>query len=182
MSDIYQPREDSFLLSEFVKKEISALKPIKVLDMGSGSGIQAETAINSGIKPENLTIADINPLAVKFLEEKFPNSNVIFSDLFSEPLGKFDLILFNPPYLPENDFDVEFDTTGGKYGSEIINRFLADASRHLSEKGKILLLTSSITTQIDWQGYSRKLLGKKRVFFEELYVWELSHKGQARHK
>lgn len=177
MPDIYQPREDSFLMSEFVKKEISALKPLSVLDMGSGSGIQAETAINSGVNPENLTIVDINPLAIKVLEEKFPESQVIFSDLFSEPLGKFDLIIFNPPYLPENDFDVEFDTTGGKYGSEIINRFLADASDHMLKGGKILLLTSSITTQIDWHRYSRKLLGKKRVFFEELYVWELSIKS-----
>jgi len=84
------------------------------------------------------------------------------------------LIIFNPPYLPKSKFDEELDTTGGEKGSEIINRFLEEAKNHLASTGRILLLTSSLTKGINWQDYKKKLLGKKRIFFEELYVWNLS--------
>ncbi|HTZ41979.1 MAG TPA: HemK2/MTQ2 family protein methyltransferase [Candidatus Omnitrophota bacterium] len=177
MSEIYQPAEDSFLLSEFVKKEIEGLqnKNIKILDMGSGSGIQAQTCIEGEVKPQNITIVDIDPKAVKFLKDKFSLSKIILSNLFSRipKTEKFDLMIFNPPYLPEDKFDMEGDTTGGEKGSEIINEFLEQSRKYLSKNGKILLLTSSFTKKINWHSYDAKKLGKKRVFFEELYVWEL---------
>ena len=176
MPEIYFPAEDSFLLAEFVKKEINK-SSTRVLDMGSGSGIQAETAIISGINPENITIAEINKNAVKLLKKKFPNSKVILSDLFFNiPDNEmFDVIIFNPPYLPDSKFDKKLDTSGGKNGSGIINRFLEQAKSHLNKNSKILLLTSSFTKNIKWGNYSKQLLGKKRIFFEELYVWELGN-------
>lgn len=170
MPEIYQPAEDSFLLVEFLKKEIEKSKPKTILDMGSGSGIQAETAINQGINSENLTLVDINKDAVKSLSKKFPNSKVILSNLFDNINGRFDLIVFNSPYLPFNKFDKGKDTTGG-YG--LIEKFLRQAKVHLSKKGEILLLTSSFTGKINFKGYNKKILGKKRIFFEELYVWKL---------
>ena len=92
----------------------------------------------------------------------------------SSEKNKFDLILFNPPYLPEDKFDKGLDTTGGKNGSEVINKFLIQAKRYLNKNGKILILTSSLTKKINWQIYSKKKLAEKRIFFETLYVWELS--------
>lgn len=174
--EIYLPSEDSFLLSEFVKKEIEKNKPIKVLDMGSGSGIQAEACISAGIAEKDLTLADINKKAISHLKLKFPRSKIILSDLFSKIPGyaKFDLILFNPPYLPDSKFDKQPDTSGGKKGSSVINEFLERAKLYLNKNGKILLITSNLTKNINWQNYNRELLGKKRIFFEELYVWELS--------
>ncbi len=172
-SKIYKPAEDSFFLSSFVKSEISRNNSGKILDMGSGSGIQAETAINAGANAKNVMAVDVNLLAVTYLKNKFPESSVVQSDLFEKVAGKFHLIIFNPPYLPANEFDVGIDTTGGEKGSEIINEFLKEASKHLSENGKIFLLTSSLTKGLKWKDYRRKLLGKKKIFFEELYVWEL---------
>jgi len=174
-SPIYQPAEDSFLLSEFVKSEVSKTHPNKILDMGSGSGIQIETAIKSGANPSNCVAIDINPLAIAHLKNNFPKSGIIKSDLFENLNSheKFDIIIFNPPYLPNNEFDVGIDTSGGEKGSEIINDFLESAKSHLEKNGKILLLTSSLTKGITWGDYRKKLLGKKKIFFEELYVWEL---------
>jgi len=174
--EIYQPSEDSFLLSKFVKKEIEEGKIVKVLDMGSGSGIQAETAIKSGINPKDIILVDINPDATRFLKKKFPKSKIIMSDLFSKipKTHKFDLIIFNPPYLPDSEFDKKPDTSGGKSGSGIINRFLKSAKKYFSKKGKIFLITSSFTKGIDWKGYKKRLLEMNRVFFEEIYMWELS--------
>ena len=176
MLEIYQPAEDSFLLEKFVKKEIKKKSITKVLDMGTGSGIQAEAAVKEGINPKDITIADINSRAIKLLKKKFPKSKLIQSDLFSKIPNnkKFDLIIFNPPYLPDHKFDNQPDTSGGKNGSRVINKFLKKTKSHLNKNGKILLLTSNLTKNINWQDYKRKLLGKKRIFFEELYVWRLS--------
>jgi release factor glutamine methyltransferase len=174
MSEIYQPAEDSTFMSEFVKKEIKKRDSSKVLDMGSGSGIQAQTCINLGIISENLTLVDINPNAIKHLKNSFPNSKIIHSDLFKRIKDKYDLIIFNPPYLPNDKFDRNFDTSGGEKGSETINKFLQEAKNHLVIHGEILLLTSSLTKGINWLNYNRKLLGKKKIFFEELYVWKLT--------
>ena len=141
--------------------------------MGSGSGVQAETL---KIKPENLTLVDINPEAVKHLKKEFPNSGVFKSNLFQNVKGKFDVIIFNPPYLPEDSREPagsRVATTGGKKGSEVINRFLKQAHSHLNPNAKIFLLTSSLTKGISWKGYTKKLLSKKKVFYEELYVWKL---------
>lgn len=177
MAEIYPPAEDSFFLAGFVKncvaKNKSGAGSPKILDMGSGSGIQAEAAISAGIKPENTTLVDKNTSAIKHLKQKFPLSNIVNSDLFSKVKGKFDLIIFNPPYLPKNKFDSEIDTAGGKRGSETINEFLRRAKSHLEKSGKILLLASSFTKGIKWSGYKKILLGKKKLFFEELYVWEI---------
>ena len=174
MNGIYAPAEDSFFLSEFVKEEISVKDQKRILDMGSGSGIQSEAAITAGADPNEITLVDNNPLVVSYLKRKFPRSKVVLSDLFTKVSGGFDLIVFNPPYLPEDRFDTRKDISGGKYGGEIINRFLKQAHNYLSKKGKILLLTSSLTRKVKWDGYRRELLGRKKIFFEELYVWSLT--------
>ena len=175
MPDIYPPAEDSYFLAEVLKKEINKVKNGKILDMGSGSGIQAETALSAGIKPGNITLADLNPEAISYLRRKFPESQVVRSDLFErlDPTEKFDIIAFNPPYLPEEKFDREMDTSGGEKGSKTINSFLKEAKRFLLPRGMIILLTSSLTKGISWESYSKKLVARKKIFFEELYVWEL---------
>ena len=172
--EIYEPAEDSFLLAQQVKYFVKKNNPKKILDMGAGSGIQTEACIDGGLKERNLTLVDINPLAVKLLETKFSKAKIIESDLFKEVKGKFNLIIFNPPYLPESKHDKERDTTGGKTGSEVINSFLHQAKPHIEKNGKILLLTSSLTKNIDWNNFKKNLLSEKKIFYEELYVWELS--------
>ena len=59
----------------------------------------------------------------------------ITSDLFDKiPKNKkFDIVAFNPPYLPEDkreDKESQLTTTGGKKGNEITLRFLKKA-KHL---------------------------------------------------
>jgi len=184
---IYEPREDSFLLAEHVKK--IAKKGMKVLDIGTGSGIQAEACIEAGIKKSNIIVSDIDNCVIKLMRKK--SFQAIKSDLFSNLKGRlnvkgnlvpllFDLIIFNPPYLPEHKFDKQPDTTGGKKGDETIVRFLKQASAHLKENGKILIVFSSLTptkrinNEIKKQKLKKKILDKKRIFFEELEVWLLT--------
>ena len=178
MPQIYQPAEDSYLLSEVLGKEIPELlkknQHLQFLEIGSGSGILLETAKKLGIKREHIFGADINQEAVEHCRSL--DFNCIYSDLFENVQGKYDLIIFNPPYLPKDSKepkDSQLATTGGLQGSEIINEFLKEAENYLEENGRIFLLISSLTKNINWRSYNKKLLGKEKLFFEELRVWEL---------
>ncbi len=171
---IYEPREDSYLLTTQVKKYARG----KVLDMGSGSGIQAESALAEG---RDVLAADIDTTAVKHLLKK--NIQAVVSDLFSNIIGIFDTIIFNPPYLPEDkgeDEEVKQITTGGKRGHELIQKFLHQAKEHLAPDGKILMVCSSLTGDVEKimgeEGYSCAVLSEKKLFFETLRVYLLKRK------
>lgn len=177
---MYSPKEDSFLLSDTLKIYLkNKNKEIKLLDMGSGSGIQAETCRKLGFK--NITVVDIDKESIQHLKkQKF---KTIKSNLFENIKDKFEIIIFNPPYLPEHKYDKKSDTTGGKKGYELIIKFLKQAKKHLEKSGSILLLYSSfshpkiIQNQAKSLGYKINLLSTKKLFFEELFVVEL--KGSA---
>tara|TARA_Y100000310_G_scaffold318415_1_gene372441 strand:- start:553 stop:1050 length:498 start_codon:yes stop_codon:yes gene_type:complete len=163
---IYEPAEDSYLLQKFVKKLVKG----KVLDMGTGSGIQGLS-----VKGEVLAV-DINPEAVKVCKEK--GLNCVQSDLFENVEGKFDWIIFNPPYLPEDErepLDSRLATTGGQKGDELLKRFLSEAKEYLSSQGKILVLISSLTGEASelFSEYEWELLGSEKCFFEVLEVYML---------
>lgn len=174
MALIYKPSEDSYLMQEVLQKHIQK-KDINVLEMGCGLGVLLNTLKNLDIK--NILGADINKDALKHCKDL--GFNCVYSNLFSNIKGKFNIIIFNPPYLPEDknkqeDKESKLATTGGKKGSEIINRFLKQAQAHLTKHGKIFLLTSSLTKGINWLDYKKKIIAKKKLFFEELIVWEVN--------
>jgi release factor glutamine methyltransferase len=180
MSTIYQPAEDSYLMSRILKEQIPSLldknPELKFLEIGVGSGIHLETAYNSGIKKENLFSSDINKDSVNHCS--MLGFNCVYSDLFEKITGKFDIIIFNPPYLPEDSKepqDSRLSTTGGEKGIEIIIEFLKQAKEHLENEGKIFLITSTLSEYLDFQamGYQAKELGCEKLFFETLCVWEL---------
>ena len=168
---IYEPQEDSFLLQKYAKKYAKG----KVLDMGSGSGIQAEAALT---KTNDVLAVDINEKAVTLLKNKGIKTK--YSDLFSNVSGKFDLIIFNPPYLPEEDYEgtkTKNVTTGGKEGYELLLKFLIESKKYLKENGKILIIFSSLTNKkiidktLEKLNYKFNCLETKRLFFEEIYVY-----------
>ncbi len=171
MSEIYQPAEDSYLLAQTLKREIKN-KDIRALEIGCGSGVQLKALKELGIK--NIFGVDISPDAIEHCKQL--GFKCIESDLFSKLKGKYDLIIFNPPYLPDHEFDKKRDTSGGKKGSEIINRFLKKAHKYLNKNARVFLLVSSLTKHIKWEGYNKKIISRKKLFFEELYIYKLWEK------
>lgn len=166
---IYEPQEDSFLVEKCIKKFVNG----KVLDLGCGTGILAKAALT---RSKDILAADINKESVNFVKKQ--GINAIVSDLFSNINEKFDWIIFNPPYLPEDkneDQESKLCTTGGPNGYETIEKFLSQAKKHLKQDGKILLLFSSLSGDIlgiiKKYGFKAKLLEEKPLFFEKLYVY-----------
>lgn len=165
---LYEPAEDSFLLQEQVRKYAKG----KVLDLGTGTGIQALTALE---KTKKVLAADINPEAVNHCKKL--GIKAIKSNLFQNIKGKFDLIIFNPPYLPDDNLNLEDDKNyiGGGKGSEILEKFFSQAKKHLNKNGKILIVFSSLTPNVNKiikkHNFEFKKLSEQKFFFEKLDVY-----------
>ncbi len=160
---IYEPQEDSFLLQKYVRKYAKG----KVLDVGTGSGVQALTALE---KTPDVLAVDVSDDAVKLARSRGVNARV--SNLFSKVEGKFDLIIFNPPYLPPDNYDKDISTSGG---IRIMDKFLSQAKKFLNKNGKIIIVFSSLTGDVDSllkkYDYRFTCLEKRNYFFEKLFVY-----------
>ncbi len=185
---MYEPREDSFLIAKHIKDFCHKSSDFNVLDMGTGSGI---LAIEASRYSDDVTAVDIDKQVILYLKGKKEDPTLsylsnkartikfIHSDLFSNLKGKrFNLIIFNPPYLPsKSNAYKHIDLDGGLHGTEIIEKFLKQAKKHLKPHGKILLLASSLNRGIlllfRKYDFSYKILDQENFFFEKLYVFIL---------
>lgn len=181
---VYEPREDSQFLARFVERHARG----RVLDVGTGSGIQAFTALQNA-DVEGIVAVDIDPLAVECVKERIVAELdqaqrrrivVLRSDLFESLEGElFDTIICNPPYLPDERDDNDPALYGGDGGWEWSVMFLREAKGYLSRGGQILFLFSSLTNKerIDAAlkdlGYWYEELGILAMFFERLYVYRV---------
>jgi len=141
--EVYPPAEDSSLLLRAALREVGETD--RVLEVGTGSGYVA--AGLSG-RAAAVVVTDINPHAAACARAR--GLAAVRTDLFAGLSGPFDLILFNPPYLPtapEERIDdwLEYALDGGPTGRVVIERFIADAGRVLAPFGRVLLLVSSLT-------------------------------------
>ena len=161
---IYEPAEDSFLLQKHVRE----LTLGRVLDMGTGSGIQALTAIkNPNVHMVVAVDQDeeaVHVLQQKINQEKIRKLTVAQSDLFSQVSGKYNVILCNPPYLPQDRGIEDKAIYGGKKGWELAERFFREVSSYLYPDGKILFLFSSLTNQKKIE----EIITKNMLMFEEI--------------
>lgn len=139
---VYQVAEDTLLLLEAAREEV---RPGElVLEIGTGSGHIALTLSCTA----TIVATDINPHAVRAARMK--GVEVVRADLLNGISGRFDLILFNPPYLPTRDEEriddwFEYALDGGESGREVIELFVRQISSALAPGGRILLLISSLT-------------------------------------
>jgi len=205
MPQLYEPQEDS----ELLKKHVPVYSKGLVLDMGTGTGIQAVEAAKTA---EFVIGLDVNKDAVKYCEKNFKLEKTAFfkSNLFqffeenfvywdkadkkieiydkkkadkdkikilSAKQIKFDLIIFNPPYLPRCREDPDTALDGGKAGFEALQRFFRSARKYLAKDGKIIIVFSSLTKPrkvfeiMGKAGFRYELLDSQHVFFEDLMVY-----------
>jgi release factor glutamine methyltransferase len=147
--NVYEPAEDSFLFAENLKVQEAET----VLDLGTGCGI---LGILASEKASIVVAVDVNPYAVRCARENAKLNNVqnrvyyVQGDLFT-PLRenfKFDVVLFNSPYLPADEDEMKSwigrAWTGGATGRQVIDRFIAEAPNHLKQTGRVLLMQSTL--------------------------------------
>lgn len=170
---VYTPREDSFLLRDYIRE--MELEGRKVLEIGTGSGI---IALEAAKKDAEVKAVDINPEAVQYAREQAIKEGLedkvefIQSDLFENVERTFDLILFNPPYLPgEDGLGDEEIWRGGEKGIEVTRKFLQSASKYLSENGEILVIISSQADRKElMREFELEIVDSEKLWFETLYV------------
>jgi release factor glutamine methyltransferase len=141
---VYQPAEDSHLLATAARKEVSTTD--RALDVGTGSGYVAATMAEAGAAIHGI---DPNPHACRQARE---NDVSVVRGTFTEPFraGVFDLVTFNPPYLPTTPEEavgdwMEVALAGGESGRDVIEPFLAGIGRVLAPEGRVLMLVSSLS-------------------------------------
>jgi len=181
--DVYEPAEDTFLVADTLTQIVE--EGDTLLDVGTGCGI---LAIIAARKAQKVIATDVNPQAVKCaqlnakLNEVSGRMEVRSGDLF-QPIHKterFDLIVFNAPYLPTSQREqrtwIGWSWAGGPTGRQLIDRFIIEAPHYLKRKGKILLVQSSLanieeTLDKFWKANLKaQVVAEKKVAFETIVV------------
>lgn len=204
--NVYSPSDDTYLFLDYFREHISNdkfdgidINDLKnILDLGTGTGIIAiylqlmgdvldnfnPKIYASDILTESIDCAKKNQKLNK-IDNKI---EFIHSDLFNsfpETLKhSFDIITFNPPYLPSSKLITEDQTKtaidhswdGGKEGNETLLKFIDKAKDFLNPKttSYIYFISSSRTNlknlkkNVKQKGYSIKILKKLRWFFEDI--------------
>jgi len=150
-----------------------------VLEIAGASGFVSQEL---ALRAKRLLATDINPHAVRAARAR--GIEVIRADLFRGIKGKFDLILFNAPYLPTRPAErtgqwIDYALDGGVNGRQTVDRFIEDLAEHLRPGGRALLLISSLTGLAEVRrtaeaaGLNAEVVADEGCFFERLYVLRL---------
>lgn len=175
--EVYDPAEDSYLLADAAISY--ARDGMHVLEIGAGTGFVSSVLL-ANVNVE-LTATDINPHAVKCAKSN--GIEVIRTDMFDglKVESCFDMIIFNPPYLPTSDDEkvpgwLNYAFDGGRDGRMAVERFLDHVCEYLAPSGMILLLVSSLTgiedvsSRMGAIGFDVEIVGGEKCSFEELVV------------
>ena len=114
------PRPDTEILVEEVLKICSSMgdRNLKILEIGTGCGAIC-VALASELKSAQIVATDIAKEALAVALKNAKNNNVahrisfLLGDLFQPVSGKFDIIVSNPPYISQNEYDkLPFEVRG----------------------------------------------------------------------
>ncbi|MGM0606020.1 MAG: HemK2/MTQ2 family protein methyltransferase [Halobacteriota archaeon] len=178
-TSVYQPAADSALLVDAVTDRLD--RTDRVLEVGTGSGWVAARFAETGA---SVYASDVNPHACGSATDRgLPAICGNLLDPFRA--GAFDVVAFNPPYLP-TDPDAEWDDwmehalSGGPDGRRLVVPFLEGLGRVLAPGGVGYLLISSLTgydaveSIANANGLALRTIREESYPFETLFVLELT--------
>lgn len=151
--DVLIPRPETELLVELALAHIPQNAPLRILDLGAGSGAIGITLAK--LRPQlQVTAVDASPQALSVARQnaiRHGTSNIRFieSNWFSglDNSVRFELIVANPPYVAENDphlqqGDVRFEPrmalASGADGLDAIRHIARASQEFLALSGRLL--------------------------------------------
>jgi release factor glutamine methyltransferase len=178
--DVYVPSHDTFLLAAAVAKEVQAGQ--RFLDVGCGAGLVGLVAARNKAV---VTCTDLNPHAVGRTRENARENQltleVVQTDLLEGLAGPFDVVAFNPPYLPTapderlpGGLNMAFD--GGPDGNATVLRFARQVVALRPKPPVVLVVHSSLSDPLPLAqalaaaGYREEVVAQEKHFFERLSV------------
>ena len=187
--EVYEPAEDTYLLIDTIKLSIGN----SVFEIGSGTGLIALYCSSLGA---NVICCDINPIAVELIKKNYLLNQNLLKGNFDVRIGSFfsvlnskdtfDVIIFNPPYLPTTKEDFVggsgwFDkaVSGGIDGLDIIERFINQVSGFLKKNGRVYFVYSSLSDKDKLESIIKKnnfvfeIVNSCRYNDETIYVYNL---------
>ncbi len=184
--DVLIPRpETEHIVEEALRLFPERSAPLRIADVGTGSGILAVT-LALEYPASNVLALDISPAALGVARENaaaLDVRNVRFAEsdlLAAAGEESFDLIVSNPPYIPlkeaaelhrqVGEHEPHLALFGGDDGLDLVRRLLPQASRLLQPGGWFLMETAGRSPALDvllqgWRGsrYVPDLQGIERI-------------------
>ncbi|MGC9105769.1 MAG: HemK2/MTQ2 family protein methyltransferase [Thermoprotei archaeon] len=172
--NVYEPSDDTELLYDLVDSEPGE----SALEIGSGTGV---ISIKLAKKGARVIAVDINPwaaLATKLSAElNDVDVDVINCDVASCLRDvKFDLAVFNPPYLPVDEVRswIDYAWAGGRSGIDVLLRFfdMVRAFRYYVVYSSLSDF-DSLMTYFNSRRFEIRKVASKTVGFETIYAVEV---------
>lgn len=170
--EVLIPRPETELLVDKALKLIDPSEPVKILELGTGSGAIA-AALACQDPNIQITATDVSFEALQVAQANAGDLEIssqidfVQSDLFQKIQGKYALICSNPPYIPQEELanlapevgkEPVSALDGGADGLDFYRRILNQASAFLERPGFVVL-------EIGWdQGPQVKKIGEKEGF------------------
>ena len=183
---VFPPSPVSDLLGRAVLTETRQTD--RVLDMGTGSGSNALLAAQTST---DVVGVDINPESVRCASSNAALNNLddrtTFheGDVFEPISGKFDLIIFDPPFRwfkARNILELAF----ADENYQTLTHFMSEVRRHLSPNGRILLFFGTsgdldyLHRLIDGNGFERATVESRDLDKDGTSVTYVTYRLQRR--
>lgn len=173
------PSDDSIFLSNVVNHYYGRL----ALEIGTSSGI----ILKELSKNFRIVIGtDIDFDSLKRAQSVLRNDRLVCCDAASALHDiRFDLIVTNPPYLPNNPNHVDKTVDGGPTGIEVSIHILTSALDKLARNGKILILDSNLSdkkkleTFVSENNLVMNQIAQKELFYEILEIIEIRRQTEV---
>ena len=152
--DVLIPRPDTEILVEEVLKLFEREETVRMLEIGTGSGA-ISVALASEMQAASITATDCSPEALAVAARNARGNNVdkrisfLCGDLFDPAVGTYDIIVSNPPYISEGEFNLlapevrEHEPrqalVAGPDGTEFHLRIIQGARPFLAEGGRLAM-------------------------------------------
>lgn len=170
-ADVYLPSEDTATLARVLR----SYRGERCLEIGFGSG-----AVLQSLVPRFGLVVGTDILSVSQAIEANGGAETVLADRATcfRP-ETFDLVAFNPPYLPSEGVE-DRTVDGGRGGLQVPFMFLEEALRVVKQRGVIVLLLSDEANLDDFRrrceemGLRVQEKEREGLFFENLFVFEVS--------